>query len=211
MKHLKLIMAIILGVTSGMVFAAPPKAADLFADAPTSVYPLLDRTTRLDMIDYAVNNLTTPSANALDGHSAITELTSESLKLRLTDSSTSQLVVLPTKGDNAVVAVISTVATPGLDSSISFYTTEWSQLPTSGLFAKPVWKDWLTPDGDLATVMSLTPFMLSSYVYDPATKTLTLTNNLSGFLDEDVYETISSSLLPTITYVWDGKKFSKSK
>ena len=55
----------------------------------------------------------------------------------------------------------------------------------------------------------MTPFMLSSYFYDPATRTLTLTNNLGKFMDPDLYETISPSLLPTLTYTWSGKKFSR--
>lgn len=207
----KLLLSLLTLVCAMTAAAETPKAADLFADAPASVYPLLDRNTRLDMIDYVTNNMSTPSSNLLEGQSVITELTPETVKVKMTDSSTSQLAVLPTKGGDVIVAVISTVATPGLDSTISFYSPSWSQLQTAPLFTKPGWKDWIVQGGDMATVMSMTPFMLASYVYDPATRTLTLTNNLSSFLDEDVYETISSSLHPEITYTWDGKKFNKSK
>ena len=55
--------------------------------------------------------------------------------------------------------------------------------------------------------MAASPFMLASASVDDAGTTLTLTNNLSSFLDPEVYSSISSSLLPTLTYHWDGKKF----
>lgn len=209
MKHIKIIWLLMLSLASLWGRAELPKAADLFASAPASVFPLLDRDARLDMIDYAANNLTTPTNNALDGRSYITAMTPESVTIKLSDSSTAQLVVLPGKGDEAVVALISTVAAPGLDSSISFYTPEWTRLPSADYFTKPEWRDWLTPGGDLQTVTSMTPFMLASYAYDPASSTLTLTNNLSKFLDEDIYEIISPSLAPSLVYAWNGKKFSK--
>ena len=43
---------------------------------------------------------------------------------------------------------------------------------------------------------------------DPATSELTLTNNLARFLDKDVYSMIESYLRPSLTYSWNGKKFT---
>lgn len=184
--------------------------ADIFASAPAQIFPLLDRNARLDMVDYYRSHLSTPSANALDGKSAITEMTPGSLTVRMTDSSTAQIFLLQA-GSDTIVGVISTVATPGLDSNIAFYDTSWRQQPQSRFFAKPGWKEWLAKGGDLATVTSMTPFMLASYVYDPASSTLTLTNNLSRFLDEDIYTTIAPELRGALTYTWSGKKFDRKE
>lgn len=199
-------LALLMGVP--VAAAQGLQAGDAFASAPASVFPLLDRNARLDMLDYYNNNMTTPTANNLDGRSAITSMTPSDITVRLTDSSTAQLVLL-NAGSDTIMAVISTVATPGLDSSISFYDSAWRPLDTAAYFTKPGWKDWLNPGGDLATVTAMTPFMLASYVYDPATSSLTLTNNLGKFMDPDLYETISPSLRPTLTYTWTGKKFAK--
>ncbi len=199
-------LGLLLGV--GGATAQGRQAGDFFASAPASVFPLLDHNARLDMLDYFSNNMSTPTANNLDGRSAITAMSPTDLTVRLTDSSSAQIALL-TAGNDTVVALISTVATPGLDSSISFYDTSWRPLQAGRYFSKPGWKDWIAPGGDLETVTAMTPFMLSSYFYDPATRTLTLTNNLGKFMDPDLYETISPSLLPTLTYTWSGKKFSR--
>ena len=56
-------------------------------------------------------------------------------------------------------------------------------------------------------VEGLVPFLLVSYSYDPASATLTMTNNTGAFLSADVYELVSPCLKETVTYRWDGKKF----
>ncbi len=189
------------------VTAQSPSAV-AFASAPRAVFPLLDRNTRLDMIDYAVNGLDNPSANALGGRSVITSITPSSLGVRMSDSSTAQLALL---GPDSVIMVISTVAAPGLDSNVAFYSTSWTPEQGSKRFSKPGWKDWIAPGGDLATVTSVIPFMLASYVYDPATLTLRITNNLSSFLDADTWSMVSSEMLPELVYRWNGSKFVMQK
>lgn len=205
MKKQLLSLTLVLGAIGAF---AQTTAADLFTSAPQSVFPLLDRTTRLDMVDYYRNGMTNPSANQLDGRSSITEMTPESITVKMTDSSAMQLVDLKgTKGD--IIAVINTVATPGLDSNIKFFDANWNPIPTESYFTKPGWKEWLTDSGrkNEADVTMQVPFMLASYRIDPATSTLTLTNNLSRFLDKEIYDDISSYLNPTLTYTWTGKEF----
>lgn len=183
-------------------------ASSAFSSAPSKVFPLLDMMTRLDMVDYFNSGMDKSSDNKLAGKSVITAMTPEALTIRMTDSSTSQLVVL--QGDKApVIALISTVATPGLDSSMSFYDDSWNLLPAEKFFIRPDWKQWLTPAGSAneAEVSMQVPFMLASYSYNPSDGTLTVTNNLSQFLDKEVYDDIASYLYPVLTYRWDGKKF----
>lgn len=209
MKKYLLSIAIVLGSLTCM---AQTEAADLFTSAPQSVFPLLDQNTRLDMVDYFKNNMSKASQNSLGGRSMIMELTPESVTVKMTDSSAMQLVSLKgSKGE--VIALISTVATPGLDSSIKFYDADWSPLPADKIFTKPGWKEWLTDSGraNEEEVTMQVPFMLASYRLDPATSTLTLTNNLSKFLDKEIYDDISSYLRPELTYTWTGKNFSLRK
>ena len=187
-------------------------AADLFTSAPQSVFPLLDRNTRLDMVDYYRNGMSNPSQNQLEGRSSITEMTPESITVKMTDSSAMQIVDLKGSKDD-VVAVISTVAAPGLDSTIKFFDTEWNPLPTEAYFKKPELKDWLTDSGkqhEMDVTMQV-PFMLSSYRIDPSNSTLILTNNLGNFLDKEIYDDLSSYLNPSLTYSWTGKEFKAVK
>lgn len=184
-------------------------ASEVFADAPQSVFPLLDHNTRLDMIDYFNNGMNTPSANLLNGKSRVTSLTPMKVGVEMTDASTYEIALLPAKSDT-LVAVISTVATPTPDSRLTVYSRDFSEVPGAA-FVRPEVKDWLTPEGkkNSSEVDMLVPFMLVSYSYDPASQTLTLTNNTGSFLSADVYEIVKPYLMPSLTYRWDGSKFSR--
>lgn len=186
-------------------------ASRAFADAPASVFPLLNRNVRLDMIDYFNGGMTTASTNALQGKSRITALAPDDLKIAMTDASSYQLVILPAQGDS-IIGLIQTVATPAHDSHITFYSRDWKQLDTNPVFTAPSLEDWLTPVAKKSGAdISLVPFMLAGYVYDPSSSTLTLTNNLSEFLSPDVYSIVGGNLMPTIIYKWDGRKMTRSK
>lgn len=207
-KHL-LTLALMGAALTGM---AQTSAADLFTSAPQNVFPLLDQNTRLDMVDYYKNGMSTPSQNSLDGRSLITEMTPASLTVKMTDSSAMQIMEL--KGSKGtVVALISTVATPGLDSNIKFFDSDWKPLPTESYFVKPGWKEWLTDSGrqNQDEVTMQVPFMLASYRIDPESGTLTLTNNLSHFLDKALYDDLSTYLRPQLIYLWNGKNYTLQK
>ena len=195
-------------ILSTLTLSAQTNAADAFSTAPTGIFPLLDQNTRLDMVDYYNSGLATPSANRLQGRSAITSLTPATITVKITDSSSAQIALLPA-GRDTIFAVISTVATPGLDSTIKFYDSNWAPLPTDRHFTAPGWNDWMTPGHDITEITAHTPFMLASYFIDTDAGTLTATNNLATFLDEDTYKTLSPALRPTLTYKWNGKRFTK--
>lgn len=208
-KTLRKIAVAVALVAIPSVVGAQITASSAFADAPQSVFPLLDRNTRLDMIDYFNNGMSTPSANLLNGKSRVTSITPMKLGVEMTDASTYEIAVLPAKSDT-LVAVISTVATPTPDSRMTIYSRDFNEVPGSA-FVRPEVKDWLTPEGkkNSAEVDILVPFMLVSYSYDPDSRTLTLTNNTGKFLSADVYEIVKPYLMETLTYQWDGSKFSR--
>lgn len=194
-----MIMAFVPGIHAQLT------AEQAFADAPSSIFPLLDKNARLDMIDYFKSGSSTPSQNAFQGTSRITALSPAQVSVAMTDATKYDIIVLP-QGGAQIIALIQTVATPAPDSHITFYNSSWSQLKET-LFTPPTMQDWLTAKGakDSSQVSNLVPFMLASYSYDPATSVLTLTNNLKAFLSADIYSMISSDLLPSLTYKWNGK------
>lgn len=202
--------------TTVMAAALPPAttaqmtAADAFKTAPQSVFPLLDKNTRLDMLDYFQAGMPHESVNALDGGSAVTALAPETVSLKMTDASTVQLFVVPTKNDT-VIGVITTVSTPAGDSSLNLYTSKWTPVAAKSAFQAPKLVDWLLDASKLSDVEFVVPFMLVGYTYDPATQTLTLVNNLKGFLSDDVYATISPLMRSQLTYKWDGSRFTAVK
>lgn len=186
-------------------------ATDAFTKAPAAVFPLLDRNTRLDMIDYFNSGSATASKNAMKGSSRLTALTPMSLTASLTGSSSCQLALLPFKGDSAIM-VIETVLTPAPDSRITLYDRKWNALPKA-TFKMPAVDAWLTPAGrkDGGMVNVLVPFMLASAQYDTATQMLTLNNSLPQFMSPDVYSQVKDALLPTLSYKWNGSQFTPAK
>lgn len=185
-------------------------AAKAFSTMPDKLMPLLDRSTRLDMIDYFNSGSSTPSKNSMAGQSRIMELTPQTAVVQLSPASTCEIALLPA-GSDTLIAVISTVATPAPDSKLHVYTSDWSRDLTSQVFTAPQLTDWLTGDGrkNIAEVETMVPFMLAGGKYDPATGSYVLTNNVSQFLTEEVYKPMSGYFQPTLVYKWNGKRFNK--
>ena len=204
MKRLLLLFSLAGAIAANAQLTAP----GAFTTAPAEVFPLLDTNTRLDMVDYYNSGLKTASNNRLNGQSVITELTPSSLTVKISDSSSAQVTILPA-GNDTVIAVVSTVATPGLDSTLKFYDSTWKPLAADKYFTAPTWNDWITQGHDSSEVMAYTPFMLASIYINPAEGVMTVSNNLASFLDEDVYADIAEAIHPTLTYRWNGKKFVK--
>lgn len=192
--------------------AADPAVVEAFKSAPKTVIPLLNQSTRLDMLDYFNSDLETPSENLINGKSRITAITERTISIELTPASTLQIIALPA-ANKEYVALISTLATPAPDSKMTIYTDDWKQNVTDRLFRAPEISDWLTPEGrkKVDRVEMALPFMLVSYGFDPATQTLTLTNNSSSFLASEVYEDIEPLMLKELVYRWNGKKFEAAK
>lgn len=191
---------------AGVLGQAPSR----FAAAPMGVFPLLDRNARLDMIDYFNSGMTNSTANRLEGRSRITAMDDASVTVEMSGSSTVQLCLLPA-GADTLTMVITTVQTPAPDSRIELYDSKWQKLDGAKVFTAPAVADWLaTADRDKAAeVEMLLPFMLVSYRYDPATATLTLTNNTSQFVGRDIYEPLATLLKGDMQYRWNGKKFQR--
>lgn len=186
-------------------------ASEAFVSAPSSVFPLLDKSTRLDMIDYFNSGSATPSKNKLAGQSRILSIGGNDLRFEMSNASRYQVVVLP-YGSEEIIALIETVATPAPDSNITFFSTDWQKLASS-CFEVPDLKAWLTKEGNKnrEQVEMMVPFMLVGYEYDDGTQQLTLTNNISKFLSDDIYEQISAYLYDKLVYRWNGKRMEQVK
>lgn len=222
MKTLFLSCLAILGTFSCAARLTPEGA---FTSAPAEVFPLLERNARLDMVDYFRSGLSTPSPNRLDGRSAITELTPEALTLCISQAETVSLSLLPGRNDT-IIALIRTLSMPApslphqsadsvgptvTDSEILFYASDWTPLPPSTRLQPPLLKDWLVKGASPSKIEAAIPFMLTSAVYDPATLTLTFSSNAEAYLPPEQYSEIASSLLPSISYRWDGRRFVHAK
>ena len=115
-------------------------------------------------------------------------------------------------GNDTIIMVISTLKTPADDSGVKFYTTRWKEID-KGLFIVPLLDDWIKPEGKgrKADLENAVPFMLARFSYAPETGTMTLTNNLGGFLPEEDTAWAGGLLRSKLVYKWNGKKMVKVK
>ncbi len=189
--------------------SAELNATQAFTDAPDRIIPLLNRSTRLDMLDYFNSGSQHASKNAMNGQSKITELTPGHLVVSLTPASSCEIAVIPA-GNDTLIAMVNTVDTPAPDSKLKIYTSDWSQDITDKVFTAPELTDWLTDEGrkNIGEIETMIPFMLSSGSFSEDGLTYRLTNNISQFLTPEVYNPISSYFKPALTYKWNGKRLT---
>lgn len=178
---------------------------DFFKSAPDSIIRLLPQATRLDMVDYFNFGSAHYSSNAFNGSALIKAVSDKTLNFKVDKDVSMQLVVLPAKTDT-MIALVTTLATPSLDSSIEFFDTDWHRLRAP--FSFPDYKAWLTPEGskDRVKVEMYLPFIPVSASFDPEASTLLLTNEAPFYLDELDYKGLKPLLVATKVYdIKDGR------
>jgi hypothetical protein len=184
---------------------------DFFASPDAnSVFTLLPKNTRLDMADYYTSGMPHTSTNAMGGSSRMTNMSTESISFDLTSDIQCQLAMLTSQRDT-VLMLIETQHLPQADSHITFYDKNWQPLKNAPL-ETPKLATWLTAAGKAneSDVEKWLPFLLWEAKYE--NKTLVLTNTLNSYYADPVdTKNLQEWLLPSITYIYNGKKFSQKK
>lgn len=189
--------------------------ADLFVKAPRSVLPLLEQSSRLDMVDYFRSGMSTPSSNVMDGKARITDMSDRSLTLEISNVSTLQMVLLPFGKEGNVICCIFTLKTPQPDSWVEFYSTDWTRMDTGRFFREPSVSDWLTREGrrHYGEICEQLPFVLAScecvFPGDSGTCELVMKNQMDSYFDPEQYDRLRQWMEPELTFRWTGKMFRR--
>ena len=101
----------------------------VFISMPDSLSPLLTKVNRQDFADFLSSGMKAVVKNRFEGKSEMLKLTDTYLKLKATSSSSEEMKLLPLNDSVNVVCVVKTYAGPAEDSSVSFYSTDWKELP----------------------------------------------------------------------------------
>ncbi len=210
-RRLFLLVVVICSLLMPNFSMAQLTAKQAFKNAPRQVFPLLDELTRLDMLDYYESGSKTSSKNLSGGGCSIMELSTNQLKLRMTDVSTYSINTVKSKGDSVII-VIATLKIPAEDSYISFYDKDWTPL-TGKRFVPPTLKQWMSTDAKplMEDIENAVPFVSCRYDFEPETGLLTLTPTLKELIGVEGYGLVEKYLKPQILYRWDGKKMKMVK
>lgn len=212
MKHLLSILCLSLALLplTGMARTI----SDFFASEPGNIFPLLTRTSRLDMVDYYNSGKTVAIANNLEGESSLLQLDSAYLKVQTSKNRIVEMR-MRTAGKDTVITVIETVMTPVPDSRLTQWNVHWQRFTSDKLFAMPGIDDFiirkmphdLRADLQDAMIFPLVQLTFKGEGHDIIEAAL----GLEQFLAKEEYQRYSSYLKPSISYRFNGLKIKPVK
>ena len=184
-----------------------PSPATAFVDAPEEIFPSLETSTRMDMIDYYDCGHNRPSIDAFEDSAMVVRKDSLCIEVEIGKKQLYQMSI-PNKN---LIVFISTLSIPMQDSEIRFFDNNWEQLSSEKYITLPVLADWLTADGkkNRIEVENMFSFIAAKYDFDVHEGVLTITNSMQEYFDKNTWELVSKWVKPAIKYKWNGRKFKK--
>lgn len=168
---------------------------DLFAAAPDSIFPLLTKNNKLDLIDFKENNMQARVKNRLDETAELKLMTPTYLHMQMTSCSTMEMKLM---GDS-LICLIRTRKGPVADSQVTFYNLQWQPAGVR-LVMPPVEAFWQPVPDSLAQQarfvrQSLQALPLVEVTAHADDETLTLTLQ-PGELDQEERKLANQYLKP---------------
>lgn len=189
-------------------------ASDVFVSMPISVLDLLDRSRRLDMLDYYAADSIAKVPNAMEGVSFLDKVTPDYLKANLTPVTTIAIKVLPSKsGDMVMTAYTIGDKDQAYDTDLRFFNSTYQELKRDKYIKIATLDDFFDyPDKDAKKLVAeLVPFPTVRYEPDPTGTGMTAQLTVGQFMSADDYARIKSFMRPQLHYRWNGSKFNLEK
>ena len=144
MKKTALTLLLLLGLCG----AKAQTMEDLFLSMPDSLLPMLDNEAKKDLLDFYKSNMEPKLPNNWGTKSKLTKMETDFLQLEEDEHGTvtTSLAILPNKGKDLVVCMITTIKMPQPDSELFVYkvkrnietdTDEWTPLDTKKIITLP--------------------------------------------------------------------------
>lgn len=189
----------------------------VFINTSSKAFDILSPATRLDMVDYAKENVPYEAMNEMYSTSRITRFSGQCIDVHISEVSSAQIFTLPTP-DDGIAAIIYTVDAEGADSQIEFYSPLLKPLKTGKYFTPPTLTDFLSSlyKHDKKARNKLTdavPFTALEYTFVPDTNMLAVSLALKDIISREDYDNIAPLLVTdtdtdthTLYYQWDAYK-----
>lgn len=179
----------------------------LFGNVPRSVLFMIDKTSRLDMLDLYNNGMEAKVENTLGGQSELLKKTECFMSIRTSDAGTWQMRLFTTEKDTVIVCV-SSLCAKGIISNIYAYDMDWKPLKIE--FPKPPFDSFFKKGCELYSLQK--QYILSalrevpvSIALNDSTPTLTYRLDVSGMSAED--SQLAAELLVPVKYEWERGRF----
>ena len=188
--------------------------ADLFGIEQGTIFPLLTRTNRLDMVDYYNSGQVVDIVNNLSGDSRLLELDSTYLKVQTSNSRVVEML-MRTAGKDTVITVIETVMTPVPDSRLTQWNVHWQRFTSDKLFSMPAIDDFIVGKMPHELRLDLQDQMIFPLIRLTFTgekhDIIEASHGLEQFLAPSEYKRFAQYFKPSIRYRFNGLKIKPLK
>ena len=212
---------IVIGLALILCYACGLRSQDLkslFVALPDSLSPLLTEVNRADFGDFLASNMKAEVKNRFGNISEMTRLTDDYLSVRLTSASTLEMKLLPMNDSVNVVCVVKTYMAPAADSKVSFFTSDWKELPAGDYLQLPLETDfYLSPQTEagkdsLDNLRSYADMYLLKASLSEKGKTLSFVYTTPEYMDKENSDRLTSCLnMKQLEYEWRDGKFQPKK
>jgi hypothetical protein len=184
----------------------------VFVAMPDSVTPLLTKVNREDCIDFLDSNMKAVVKNRFGNVAEMKVLTDDYVLMQTSEVGTLEMKLLPLADSTKVICMVKTVNVPVADSSVRFYTSNWSQqLDVKEFLQLPSMDAFFLPDDSLKDEAILTrkkaDMHLMKAQLSKEDTSLTFTYTTPDYLNEEDREKLLPHLRKEPIVLWwsEGK------
>ncbi len=188
----------------------------IFVNMPSRVNPLLNRQTKLKMLNNCKKQIPDSVQNTLGGKSAVIKYDSVSNFIRIQNAANSKMEIfaIKTTQGNSAIGVISTVGDTLQNSEIQFFNPDWT--PAEIVFRKPEIKDWIKPENNTengttsAWASEQTAVGFITLDYNAQKTQLKAQHNFLKYISDDVKDLVNPHFnQEPLLYVLQGNEWIK--
>ena len=185
----------------------------VFVAMPDSVTPLLTKVNREDCIDFLDSNMKAVVKNRFGNVAEMKVLTDDYVLMQTSEVGTLEMKLLPLADSTKVICMVKTVNVPVADSSVRFYTSDWShQLDVKEFLQFPSMDAFFLPNDSLTDETILTrkkaDMHLMKAQFSKEDTSLTFTYTTPDYLNEEDREKLLPHLRKEpIVLRWSEGKF----
>ena len=212
---------IVIGLALILCYACGLRSQDLkslFVALPDSLSPLLTEVNRADFGDFLASNMKAEVKNRFGNISEMTRLTDDYLSVRLTSASTLEMKLLPMNDSVNVVCVVKTYTAPAADSKVSFFTSDWKELPAGDYLQLPLETDfYLSPQTEagkdsLDNLRSYADMYLLKAELSAESPSISFVYSTPDYLDKGTADKLKAYLRSCpLRYEWSAGKFVRKE
>lgn len=190
-------------------------ASEAFASLPLSVMDMIDKSRRLDMLDYYAADSIAKVPNTMEGLSYLEKVTPDYLRVCLTPVSSMTIKILPSKHDG-IIMIAYTVGgkDQAYDTDLRFFDMSFNELKRDKLIKQPSLDQFFAfLNKDIREEVSgVIPFPTIRYIPDITGNGMTAELTVGHFLSREDRNLVSKYAKPSgLRYAWNGSKFNLEK